>query len=254
MKGFSWITKRELKNKPSNETLTKGVKNAGFPPIRKQIGFCDTSYRGIRTLPESQHFSHPQPLAIIIIMRNFLFFAFLIISSLVYCQNNLNSDGWRTIIESRSISNNSQKVFIDFLKPKLYGGTFEYDTSYRLNSSIFLSLLNIKEPEFSFKPKEIEVFFLLFDNEYNLIDFKSRKLTYSIIPDGGYVSINSEVKYHNNMIEVIEKSNSSKSPEIELSPKENFINKNKISYIIENGKKNQAKKVVIESESYVIDK
>jgi len=42
---------------------TKGVKNAGFPPIRKRIGFFDTSYRGIWTLSQSQHFSHPQPLA-----------------------------------------------------------------------------------------------------------------------------------------------------------------------------------------------
>jgi hypothetical protein len=45
--------------------VTKGVKNAGFPPIRKQIGFFETSSRGIRTLAESQHFSHPRPLAFI---------------------------------------------------------------------------------------------------------------------------------------------------------------------------------------------
>jgi len=45
---------------------TKGVKNAGFPPIRKRIGFFDTSYRGIWTLSQSQHFSHPQPLAVTI--------------------------------------------------------------------------------------------------------------------------------------------------------------------------------------------
>jgi len=29
MKGFLWITKRELKNRPSDETLTKGVANVG---------------------------------------------------------------------------------------------------------------------------------------------------------------------------------------------------------------------------------
>lgn len=187
-------------------------------------------------------------------MRNLLFLSFLFISSIVYGQNNLNSNSWKDIIESKSISDSTQKNLKDFLKPKLYGGTFVIDTSYNLNSAIFLSLLNIKEPEFSFNPKEKEVFFLLFDSEYNVMDFKSRQIAYSIIPDGGYVSVTSEVKFQNNIIEVIEKGSSSKNPEIKYSPKENFKNKKKIIYIIENGKINQKKSVVLESESYVNDK
>jgi hypothetical protein len=45
---------------------TKGAKNAGFMPISELISSCETPSRGIRTLSQSQHFSHPQPLAVIV--------------------------------------------------------------------------------------------------------------------------------------------------------------------------------------------
>ena len=186
-------------------------------------------------------------------MRMFFLFCCHFIFSIGYCQNNLNSIDWQNIIKSESISENSQKTLKDFLKPKISEGKFEFDTTYNIKSSIFLSLLRVEESDFSFNPKETEIFFLLFDSEYKFLEFTSRRLTYTIIPEDGHVSIDSEVKFHKNKIEIIEDWYSTYQSEMENSPKVISESKKKTNYNIENGKIYLDKTIVLESKSYVTD-